>query len=347
MAAVVMPANYRDPAPPSDKMGWGEKRMQAAHNLLVEAQSQEGLPLVMAGDAQSAGTINPKILKIITSKFKFDGPGWDCMVAERLLYGLSEAETLMINQTHGNCVGNSHAALLASRIAHEVFAVGDLEEPLGRGQMAMPFIPYTYGVGRWVGGMLGPGDGSYCGAQIKGSMEHGFLPASTPGLEKYAGSGNAALPQGTASSGKLFGRSKSEIQKWTDKATPFDLVEAPKVRNFDDLWTLLIDKKFPAQICSGVMPSFTKNDPKYGPIYDGFTGASHSTQIPAVFEFKGQRFYAGRNQWGLKAHYGNPLLGIAGGCYVCTAEHFDRWMKKGAEVIAIGEIKGLKVNPGA
>lgn len=344
---VTMPANYRDPAPNPDYMGWGEKKLQVAQNLLLEAVSQEELPLVVASEAVGASAMLPSIEAAIRKFFKFDGLGWDFMVAERLLYGLTLEQTLMILQNIGNCVGASHTALLGSRIAHEVFALGQTEEPLGKLLLSIPFIPYSYGAGRWAGNMLGPGDGSYCGAQIKGSMEHGFLPCSTPGLEKYAGSGASDLPQGTASAGRLFGRSKAEIQKWTEKATPFDLLEAPKVKNSDDLWEIMVEKHCPVQICSGVMPTFWKNDSKYGPLYRMSQRASHSTQIVAAFEHAGQRFFVDRNQWGYGAHYGNPFFGIAKGCMVCPMEEFDKWARQGFEALAIGEIQGLQTNPGA
>lgn len=241
-----------------------------------------------------------------------------------------------------NCVGDSHCCLLAGRIAHEILAIGDAEEPLGEKQLAVPFIPYSYGVGRWVGGMLGPGDGSYCGAQIEGTMKHGFLPCFTPGLDKYG-----SLPQSSASVGRLFGKSKAEIEKWTDKASLFDLLEAPKCKTVDEFWDLVVEKQIPLQICSGTMPTFWKNDDKYGiPLYRMGEPASHSTQLVAGIELKGARFAVGRNQWGYGAHKGAPSIGIPGGCYTFPIEELAKWLPK-AETIGIGSIKGLEINPGA
>lgn len=336
-----------DPAPDPDLMGWGEKTLNDSQKQLIEAVSQEAIPVVCgADDAKGAGAMLPKIEAAIRAKFKFD-KGWDCMVAERMVYGLGDDETLMVPQNIGNCVGDSHACLLASRIAHEILAIGEAEEPLGQSQLSVPFIPYSYGVGRWVGGMLGPGDGSYCGAQIEGTMKHGFLPCFTPGLDQYAGSGSSALPQGTAAAGRLFGKSKAEIEKFTDKAAMFDLLEAPKVKKADEAYDLIANKQIVLQICSGTMPTFWKNDEKYGiPLYRMGTPASHSTQIVSAFELKGGLFVTGRNQWGYGAHKGAPAIGAPGGTYVFPLEELAKWLPK-AECIGIGSIKGLETNPGA
>jgi hypothetical protein len=335
--------NAPDPAPSPDWMGWGKTTLTADQNQHAEAALQDALPFVCGADAtRGASAMLPGVEAKIRSFFKFDGPGWDLMVAERLLYGLAPDQTLMIPQNMGNCVGDSHACLIASRIAHEVVALGEPEEALGKGQLSVPFIPYTYGVGRWVGGMLGPGDGSYCGAQIEGTETHGYLPCFTPGLETYGD-----LPQSSTSVGRLFGRSRSEIEKWTGKAKSFDLLEAPKCKTAAEAWDLIVTRQVPLQICSGTMPTFWKFDQKYGfPLYRMGTPASHSTQIVGAFEHKGGRFFVGRNQWGYNAHKGAPEIGIPGGCYVFPAEELSKWLPR-AECIGLGAIKGLEANPGA
>lgn len=338
----IIPANYRDPAPNPKRMGWGKKTDTDAEKRKKDRKLIESLPMVCAaGDAVGATQLIASIEKTVRAKFMFDS-GWDCMVAERLVYKLADLLTLMITQNIGNCVGASHVALLASRIAHEILLIGDPEEPLGMDQLAMPFIPYTYGVGRWVGGMLGPGDGSYCGAQIEGTQKHGFLPCFTPGLEAYDGT----LPQASAKVGRKFGSSRAEIEKWTELAKPFDLVEAPVCRSTDDAIHLIEDLKIPLQICSGVMPGGRVDNSLGFPVYTGFVSASHSTQITTSFTFKGRKFFVDRNQWGYKAHLGAPTIGIPPGCLVFPAENFTKWIKK-SECIGIGAIKGLESNPGA
>lgn len=333
-------SDWVDPAP--KEMGWGQVDLGLDQNRLVEAKLQNELPvLCSAGETAGASAIIPSIEQTIRSKFKFD-EGWDFMVAERMVYKLGDTETLMIPQNMGNCVGDSHCCLLASRIAHEILAEGDPEDPLGYGDLAVPFIPYSYGVGRWVGDMLGPGDGSYCGAQIEGTMKYGFLPCFTTGLKEAYGD----LPQSSTSVGRLFGRSKSEISKWTDKAAQFDLLEAPKCESAEDLKTLIVNKKVPIQICSGWGFAYDGFDNKYGVhLYRKSGSWSHSMQLVACFAIKGQWFTVIRNQWGQDQHKGSPEIGIPGGCMVITIELFERWVQS-AEAIGIGAIKGLPANPG-
>lgn len=340
---------YADPVPAKRLFGWGDIKLQPAQRMLEEAHSIERLHQqtgIVYGAKEATGSkMMPKIEQKLRSFMKFD-EGWSFFVAEALLYGLSPEQTLMLSQLIGNCVGASHAALIAAKIAQEVYAEGEAEEPLGMMNLAMPFWPYTYGVGRWVGGMLGPGDGSYCGAQIEGSKKYGFLPCFTPGLEVYSGSGNAALPQGSASANKLFGRSKAEIQKWTDKAAAFDLLEAPQAKTGDDAMKLVVEQKIPLQICSNWGFKYDKFDSHYGVhLYKRSGSWPHSMQVMAIFKIKGQWFTAIRNQWGLDAHKGSPEIGIPGGCFVIPFELFSTWIRS-SETLGIGAIQGLPSNPG-
>lgn len=332
----------RDPAPNPNLMGWGNHRLSDAQNRMVERDMMEALPnACLPRDCKGASAMLPQIEKMIRSKFKFD-EGFDLSVVERIVYRLSDSETLMVKQNMGNCVGDSHCCDLASRIAYEVLAQGDAEEPLGVGLLGIPFIPFSYGVGRWVGGMLGPGDGSYCGAQMEGTMKYGFLPCFTPGLDAYGG-----LPQSSSSVGRLFGKSKSEIEKWTKYAIQFDMAEAPVCRSADEAYDLIANKRIPLQICSGTMPTYWKFDDTLGiPLYRMGEPASHSTQIVGAFKIKGRMLFHWRNQWGLDAHKGAPEIGIVGGSGVLPAEELAKWLPR-AECMGIGELKGLPSNPGA
>lgn len=334
-----------DPSPNPQLMGWGDPTLQVHHNLVRESRSLEKMyeakPHIFCDgfSARGASPMNPKIEKVIRSKFKFDA-GWDFMVAERFVYRLTDAQTLMVAQLIGNCVGDSHCCLLASRIAHEILCDGDAEEKLGIEQLGIPFIPYSYGAGRMVGGMLGPSDGSYCGAQIEASMTHGFLPCYTPGLDVYGGT----LPQASANANRLFGKSKAEIMKWEPKALQFDLEEAPKIKSADEAWTAIVDKKIPLQICSGQGFKYKGRDENGVEIYVPGGSWPHSLQVVAAFQIKSQRYKAIRNQWGYDAHKGSPNQGIVGGVFVITYETFDRWVKN-SETIGIGSIKGLPSKP--
>ncbi len=349
MPQVVDVANYIDP--PRGPAGWGIEDRNAAQNRIVEQATQlngeVGKIVVTAKAAVGASTIDPTIEKAIRSRFKFD-EGWDFMVPERIVLGFTELETWMARQLIGNCVGDSHCGVLSLRIAHEVVAEGDAEDPLGKGMLGAPFIPYSYGVGRMEGDMLGPGDGSYCGAQMEGTLKHGFLPCFVEGLSQYTSDGDAALPQGTAAANRLFGRSKSEIEKWTSKATPFKMAEAPKAETGDDAWILVTEKYTPLQICSDWAFKYQRFDDKFQVhMYtrNRSDSWSHSMQVVAMFSIKGQRFVTIRNQWGFDAHRGSPEIGMAPGTFTITFEEFVLWVKQ-AEVMGIGEIQGMPANPG-
>ena len=321
--------------------GWGREDYNDVQNRVEEDRKIEKFSadhgiVCSVADAAGSAVLQAKAMEKLKSFFKFD-EGFDFMVAERLVYGLSESETLMIIQNIGNCVGNSHTCLLASKYAHEIFALGDGDSPLGQKNMASPFVAYSYGVGRMEGNMLGPSDGSYCGAQMQGTLKWGFLPADTEGLEVYG-----SLPQGTSNAGRLFGRSKAEIMKWTGKAQPFQMKEAPRAKTAQDVIDGITKKHIPFQICSGQGFVYKGFDSKYGVhIYVPGGRWSHSMQLVAAFAIKGQWFVVIRNQWGQNKHKGSPEIGIAGGCMVITIEVLERWMRS-SEVIGIGEIVGRR-----
>lgn len=342
-------ANYQDPTP--GEMGWGlgTDTIERTHVKEMDAFTSfienTSLPVVYGSGAIGGAEMSPDVEKILRSKMLFD-EGWSFFPAESLLAGFTDDETWMFSQVIGNCVGASHGGLLASKIAHEIIALGEPEESLGKKMLIAPFIPYSYGVGRMAGNMLGPGDGSYCSAQMLGTFRHGFLPCFVEGLSEYAGSGDSALPQGTASANRLFGSSRNIIEKWIPKAKSFEMTEAPVAKTADDAKVLICDKKVPLQICSGWGFAYDRFDTKYNiHLYKKSGSWSHSMQVMAIFAIKGAWFVCIRNQWGLSAHKGSPEIKIPKGCFCIPFELFASWMKS-AEVMGIGNIKGLPSNPG-
>lgn len=331
-----IPANYQDPPADPSKMGWGDSTFNIAQRSTIERGLQENLKIaVPASFAVGASSVHEKIEAAIRKQFKFD-EGFSFYVTDRMVYGTD----LMLYQLIGNCVGASHAMLCASRYAYEILAEGDPEEPLGTGMLGCPWIPYSYGVGRLVGDMLGPGDGSYCGAQIEGTQKYGFIPCFTEGLDRYGGE----LPQSSAEANRLLGRSRAEIEKWMAKAKPFDLLEAPRCESADDAKLLVCDRRIPLQICSGWGFRYWKRDANGVELYRPSGSWAHSMQVCAVFRIKGQWYVAIRNQWGNEAHLGSPEQGIPRGSFVITIEDFAKWVRS-AECIGIGQIQGLPVKP--
>ena len=238
-----------------------------------------------------------------------------------------------------NCVGASHCLLLATRIAHEIVGMGQLEEPLGAGMLGVPFIPFSYGVGRDAAGIRGKGDGSTCQGQIEGTREHGFLPCYIAELKQFKGTGDADFPQGTASANRSFGSSIANCKPWFEYAKKFELKETPLIESADDAYECIAEKKIPIQICSDIGFKHTA-DKKYGDLYVPGPSWAHSMQLVAALTFKGERFIVVRNQWGDEAHTGNELMGIPGGSMVLAFDVADRYIKR-SHAVGIGEIVGL------
>ena len=327
--------DWSEPEPNEKRMGWTIDHLQPAQMKLIEEQaSQEDELFCEAADASSISDIDDRILEIVKSHFKFDD-GMNLLVFEQLVY----QTTFMIDQNMGNCVGNSHVCLVANRIAVEILGFGQLEEPLDVPgvQTNVPFIPYSYGVGRHMAGFRGNSDGSTCSGQIQGTQKYGFLPCYTPGLENYSGT----LPQCSSSVGKKFGRNFDECEKWLPHAKQFDLLEAPRARTAEDAKHLVCEKLISLQICSGWGFKYDGFDSHYGVhLYRPSGRWAHSMQVVAMFEIKGQWFTVIRNQWGKNQHKGSPEIDIPGGCMVIPIETFDRWIRDSV-TFGIGEIQGL------
>lgn len=308
------------------KFGWGHPgdapertlyREKIAFEVFSSANPER---YVQACDfsAKEESTIEKELRK----SMPFD-EGWSFLPAEKLVYG----QELVFNQNIGNCVGASHCLLLAACVAHEILVEGDPEEALGEFKTSspVPYVPYSYGVGRvFIGGNRIRGDGSLCEWQIKGTMDYGFLPSDTPGLTD--------VPQGSASTGRRFGSSAAELNKWTDTAKNYDLVTSVVPSSADDCWDLVVNKRRPLQICSGWSFAFWKTDSNGVNVYRRSPeGWAHSMQIVAMFTIKGQRYVTVRNQWG-KSHKD-------GMTFTTYFEEFAKWYSQ-ANIASIGELKG-------
>jgi len=81
-------------------------------------------------------------------------------------------------QSTGSCVGAAWGSMLATLMRVEIHQ-GELEE------IKPIWWPYTYGIGRMLGGMRGRGSGSFGGAQMKAATEYGALPLSAVSGAEY------------------------------------------------------------------------------------------------------------------------------------------------------------------
>lgn len=271
---------------------------------------------------------NSAALNKVKATANFDS-GYSFSLVEPLVYGKHLTPG---PQNIGNCVGYSHCMLLASKIAHEIFVELQPEQPLTQNE-PIPYIPYSYGAGRvYIGGNRLGGDGSNCSWQIQASMEHGFLPCDASGI-------TGDIPQGSSSTGRQFGRSKSILDQFRPQAIKFDLVDSTRVYTTDDVKKCLTEIYTPIQICSnwGFRPAVYDDNCKVW-IYKASGTWSHSMQLIGWIEIKGKTFIQVRNQWGTSAHKDcTPVIPLGG--FLIEPETLSRWLKS-AYAATIGEIKG-------
>lgn len=251
--------------------------------------------------------------------------GWDCRWLEEVA-GIPIDETPA--QIIGSCVATSHIKLLGTRMLHEILLLGKAHELLGRditGQDSLlPFGPYSYRVGRKYAGINGRGDGSTCSGQMRGTMALGFLPCDTPSLESdfYPEPKNRNLY-------RAWGASDSYINRFSEPAQKYDLVEAPQIRTVEELKRSLEEFK-PVQICSGWGFGRTSKRLSNGRYVWSRRGSwSHSMQLIAAILLDGSEYGVVRNQWG-KYHDGYVDF------YVDMNE-VERWLPR-ASAMAIGSI---------
>ena len=272
----------------------------------------------------------------IKSKLQADD-GWGMWCLEEIAFD-SDLGALWA-QIIGSCVASSHIMLLGSRSIHEIVLKNDKEETLGdvvKGvDSCMPYGPYSYRVGRDAGGINGNGDGSFCAAQIKGTMKHGYLPCSTDGL-----SGRFPEPD-SESTYRAWGASNRYVSPFYAAGEKFDLVESVQVNDADEARRLLVEEYKPLQICSGWGFGPSHFDDKYGIwIYKRQGSWAHSMQIIGFMLIKGAWFVVVRNQWGRGAHK-DPGRGVPKGCFIIPFELFARWIKDSV-TMSIGELQQRK-----
>lgn len=85
-----------------------------------------------------------------------------------------------IHQQTGSCVGSGAFLPYVTAMCGDIVHRGNIEE-------AKPIYPFaTYGVGRAIAGMNGPGEGSFGGAQSEACQpdQFGYLPADDPRVPK-------------------------------------------------------------------------------------------------------------------------------------------------------------------
>lgn len=326
-------------------MGYGDPDRDLRTNLLADetalknaCSSDDPRFVCMADYVQDDAERVAKLREKLNPRFGWD-EGFGCWACEDIVYG-TDGGVEPGPQEIGNCVGESHGYLLAGRIATEIL-LGQGEEPLGQGKMVVPYIPYSYGIGRCNrNGVLGSsrinGDGSLCSWQISATMAHGILPSDTPGL-------TSPPDGGSASNQRSWGRNDGDIlNQYRPKAIVYDLLQSVYVESADETKRMLLEHLVPLQICSGWGFAFSHYDGELA-VYRASGSWSHSMQLVGWFTYCSREYVVVRNQWGRDAHH-DPGLKIPRGCFTITADTCARWIAD-AEVATIAEILGRPTDP--
>lgn len=253
--------------------------------------------------------------------------GKDLTIVEKSLgLDLDEVDAQII----GSCVATSHIVNIGQRSLIEVAILGSDEDLLGKdydGTTSLcPFGPYSYRAGRRIGGLNGMGDGSFCGAQIEGTMRYGYLPCDTPNLQ----SDFYPEPKSTRTY-REWGARNTLMDRFAGAADQTVLTNSVQCRTTDEAKEQLIDRWAPLQICSSWGFRATNTTLANGHRLWTRRGSwPHSMQVVGIFEVGGRWVAKIRNQWG-GFHDGNTFFHV-------DLNEFDRWIGNSV-TMSIGELR--------
>lgn len=240
-----------------------------------------------------------------------------------------------IQQYIGSCVASGDMRTTAYRMMAEVFLLNQVEQLPGidiDGTDSLAFFaPYNYRAGRKIGGLNG-GDGSFCSAHIKGKMQYGHLPCSTPGIE------SDLLPEPrNESTYRKWGNSNELLEKFAPVGKKFPLTNSEFITSASSGKDVLTTLFAPFNICSnwGFAPQsqhptwkFDNGDPVW--IYKRSGSWAHNMSIVGIVKCNGNWWVIVENSWGMEAHKNGPF-------FVIPLELFDTWLSS-AECASVGEI---------
>jgi hypothetical protein len=172
------------------KMGWGEAVMLESQRIDTEkrmyAMCQESFPEMFEPVADP--DYNEDRFNVVKKLMEADE------IEEGFSFNHLEVAAYnnylrWLAQIIGSCVASGGGRVCTHRMLAEVLLLNEPEQLLGTSLVGTnnvsPFMPYNYRAGRKIGGLNG-GDGSFCGAHIRGLREYGMIPCSTPGLQSDA-----------------------------------------------------------------------------------------------------------------------------------------------------------------
>lgn len=240
-------------------------------------------------------------------------------------------------QDCGCCVAYSSVLSVIDLNCHEIFVCGEQEDAL------VYFVPASYGFGRvYIGNnRLGRGDGSLGSWQIAADKKFGVLPTDLQGLPIKQS--EPAEPRADIT--RLWGRSKTVLDEWKDKAAPHKIEVGTRITSGDQAWEAITQLFRPLTIASNWGFRKRGHDARYGITTWKRSGSwAHQMSVRAAFELKGQRFAYIGNQWG-KNYHGTVGDGFPRGGFVVFWEEFERWIRD-ASVYARGKFQGRQTDYG-
>ncbi len=280
---------------------------------------------------------DPEIMIQLRKAMKLDGmdAGVSLMALTRLLFGTYPPWK---RQLIGSCVASGGMRVVTLRTLAEVVVLGEPGETMGL-RWAGPdnfntFAPYNYRAGRKIGGLNG-GDGSFCGAHIKGLMTYGMLCCDTGGLSDHTD----ALPEPQSTSTyRRWGNSNQLLNQFSSAGKKYDLLESERTTSASQLKTVVTSHLKPSMICSGwaFRPDYQHDewriDGKPVTIYkrDRSTSWAHNMSLPDVVFAFNRWWVRVVNSWGPQAHRDGAHFWI-------PLELFGEWVKS-AEVRTIGDL---------
>ena len=321
-------------------MGWGLENQTQAERMTSEKVAAERMareqPSCMFEKPARAPQDSGILTKVMDLQ-KADGieDGFAFHYLEKAVWGVF---LTWLAQTIGSCVASGGMRAVFGRTMVEIFLLGQPEEFFGTetpninsANSICTFAPYSYGVGRQIGGIDNGGDGSFCGAHIQGAMQKGYLPCWALGLDKYTDQFPEPLT------------SESTYKKWGDNsyrtvrnnfdtiAGDFKLTESVPVSDTQKAIEFLKDHKKPFQICSswGFAPKSKIPGTEFW-IYVRSGSWPHNMTVYGAVKIKGNWYIIIKNSWGMNAHKN-------GDYFLVTAEDFGSWLRA-AECRTIGEL---------
>lgn len=320
-------------------MGWGigeqsiKERYEAEHVALEKMA--EAMP-ACTFEQRARDVVDSPILEKTNELMMADDveDGFSFHYLEAAIWG---ALIVWIAQSIGSCVASGGMRGIFARTIAQIFLFGEAAEFFGTvkpdqnsAKSLASFAPYSYGVGRQIGGIDSGGDGSFCGAHIQGLMG-GILPCWASGLDQFC----KQFPEPIANEGNY--------RQWGDRqfrdvrsqfkpvAEEFRLKESTKVTSASKGLEFLTQHYKPMMICSswGFAPAQQISGSKFF-IYKRSGSWAHNMTIYGALKIKGNWYIVVKNSWGMTAHKN-------GDYFLVPIEVFDSWLRE-AECQTIGDL---------